>query len=388
MMRALFPPGLLVAGLLLAQPASGQAPARPGAPATAPAAVPAATVPERPTGLRLETVLQVRGPGGRWGTPMVDEVNRRLYLPRGVAGLGVLSLDGFKPLADVPETAGSAAVALDPETLRGFSANALEVKPGGPLATEITVFDQRGFKPVGRIALAGVRHILYDAATKQVVAAGDGGVISLIDPVKLSVTTTIQLDGKLVTALAADRRGRVFAALGDRDAIAVLDMVAKRMATTWKPEGCRLPISALYDNFAQKLVVACRGGVPEGGGTAVGPTGLMLDSFTGKPGATFVVPNPVDSVIQDAQNRLLYFASGGSATVLVYRQLDTVQFEPLESAGMRVLAGMGAVDGRTGRLILASAEFVATAARQDGSGGMRILPNSFALLVMKRLPLE
>lgn len=374
---------LLLAGLVLAGPAWAQAPAR--APVAAPAAVAA---PEKPLGLRLETVLGVRGPGGRWGVPVVDEVNRRLYVPRGVAGLGVLALDGFKLLADIADTAGSAAVALDPETLRGFSANALESKPGGPMAGAITVFDQRGFKPVGSVALAGVQHILYDAATKTVVAAGEGGVISLIDPVKLAVTATIPLEGKQVMALAADRRGRVFVALADRDAIVVLDMVARRVATTWKPEGCRLPVSTVYDNFAQKLVVACRGRAADAGGPATGPTGLVVDPFTGRPGATFLVPIQVDSVIQDAQNRFLYFASGGAASVLVYRQLDTVRFEPLEAVGTRPLAGTGVADGRTGRLILASAEYVASVARPDGGGGLQILPNSFTLLVMKRLPLE
>ena len=384
---------LLLAGLMLAGPALAQAPGRPVAPgATPPAAAPAVAVQDKPIGLRLEAVIQLRGLGGRWGAPVVDELNRRLYVPRGVAGLGVLALDGFKPLADIADTAGSAAVALDPETLRGFSANALETKPGGPMAGAITVFDQRGFKPVGSVKLAGVRHILYDAATKQVVAAGDGGVISLIDPAKLTVTATIELEGKVVTALATDRRGRAFVVLADRDAVVVLDLVARRVATTWKPEGCRLPVSAVYDNFAQRLVLACRGAAPEGAGSggspAAGPAGLMLDPFTGKSVANFLVPNLVDSVIQDAQNRLLYFTSGGAASVLVYRQIDAFRFEPLETAGTRAFAGMGVADGRTGRLILASAEYVATVARPDGGGGLRILANSYSLLVMKRLALE
>lgn len=376
MMRALLL--AVLAGLISPVAALAQAPA--------PAA--AAAAPEKPMGLRLEAVIQLRGPGGRWGAPVVDELNRRLYVPRGVAGLGVLALDGFKPLADIADTAGSAAVALDPETLRGFSANALETKPGGPMAGAITVFDQRGFKPVGSVQLAGVRHILYDAATKQVVAASEGGIISLIDPVKLAVTATIELEGKVVMALTTDRRGRAFVVLADRDAVVVLDLVARRVATTWKPEGCRLPVSAVYDNFAQRLVLACRGGAAEGGSPGAGPAGLLIDPFTGKSSANFLVPNLVDSVIQDPQNRLLYFASGGAASVLVYRQTDAFRFEPLETAGTRAFAGMGVADGRTGRLILASAEYVATVARPEAGGGLRILANSYSLLVMKRLALE
>ena len=74
--------------------------------------------------------------------------------------------------------------------------------------------------------------------------------------------------------------------------------------------------------------------------------------------------------------------------MLVYRQIDTVRFEPLETAGTRAFAGMGVADGRTGRLILVSGEYVASVARPEAGGGLRILANSYSLLVMKRLPLE
>jgi hypothetical protein len=162
----------------------------------------------------MEGNITLRGPTGRWGTPVVDDLNRRIYLPRGPAGLSVLSLDGFKPVAEVPETTGSFAVALDPETLRGFSAGTTDAAADGP-AGAITVFDQRGFKPIPNVPepvkALRVRHLLYDAATKQLAAATEEGVLTLIDPAKLAITGTIPLQGKRVTALATDRRGRLFA---------------------------------------------------------------------------------------------------------------------------------------------------------------------------------
>ncbi len=382
---------LILALLVLAGAAQAQQP-RPAAappiltPAT-PAAPPPAAVPEKPLALRLESATTLRGAGGRWGTPVADELNRRLYLPRGPAGLSVLSLDTFKPLGEVPDTAGSGAVALDGETLRGFSANNLESKPGGPPGTGITVFDQRSYKLVGNLAVAASR-LLYDVATRQLVATAEGGEVTLIDPAKLVVAARMTLEGTQPSALAADRRGRVFVALADRDAIVVLDMVARRVATTWKPEGCRAPVGLVFDPFGQRLVVACRGGVAERQTAAAAPIGLLVDIFTGRPGANFQVPPLLDTVIHDAQNRLLYFTSGGTASVLVYRQPDAFRYEALETVGTRPLAGQGVADGRTGRLILTTAEYAATVAKPDGSGGMRILPNSFTLLSLRRLPLE
>lgn len=377
---------LVGAGAAQAQQPRPAAPPPILTPATPPAPPPVA-VPEKPLALRLESATTLRGPGGRWGVPVADELNRRLYLPRGPAGLSVLSLDTFKPLGEVPDTAGSGAVALDAETLRGFSANNLESKPGGPPGSGITVFDQRTYKPVGNLAVAASL-VLYDVATRQLVAAVEGGEVVLIDPAKLVVIARMTLEGKRPSALAADRRGRVFVALADRDAIVVLDMVARRVATTWKPEGCRAPVGLVFDPFGQRLVVACRGGAAEGTTVAAAPAGLLVDISTGRPGASFQVPPLLDAVIHDAQNRLLYFTSGGNANVLVYRQPDAFRYLAMETVGTRPLAGLGVADGRTGRLILAAAEYVASVTQPDGSGGTRILPNSYTLLSLRRLPLE
>jgi len=364
----------LVFLVALAGPALAQAPA---------AAV--AVAAEKPTALRVEASVALRGPGGRWGTPVVDDRNRRLYLPRGPAGLTVVALDGFKTLAEVAGTAGSAAVALDPETLRGFSANLAEM---GAAADGIAVFDQRTYRPVGAVPLARVRHVLYDAATKQVAAVSDEGTLTLIDPAKLTLTATLPLDGKRPTGLAADQRGRVFVALGDRDAIVVIDMVARQVATTWKPQGCRTPVALVFESFGQRLVAACRGAAAVPGTAAVEAAAVAIDPFSGRSALAFGVPPAVDSVVHDARNRVLYFTSAATASVMAYRQVDPFRYAPLETVGSRPLAGLAVADPRTGRLILPVAEYVATPAGPDGAGGLRILPNSFSLLVMKRLPIE
>jgi hypothetical protein len=75
--------------------------------------------------------------------------------------------------------------------------------------------------------------------------------------------------------------------------------------------------------------------------------------------------------------------------VTVFRQPDPFRYDPLETAGTRPLAGFGVADGRTGRLLLATAEYIVVAPQPDGTGGgLRLLPNSYTLLSMKRLPLD
>lgn len=400
-MRAPFLAGLLL--LALAAPAFAQAPARPAqrpAPAPAPAAeAPTATpAPDKPLALRLETTIGLRGPIGRWGTPVIDDVNRRLFLPRGPAGVSVLALDGFKPLADIPDTAGSFAIALDPETLRGFSAGAAEPTSEAPApGGAITVFDQRSFKPVPNVPepvqALRVRHLLYDAATKQVAAATEDGTLSLIDPAKLAITGTIPLQSRRITALATDRRGRLFAALADQDAIAVVNLVSREVATMWKPEGCRRPTAMVFDSVGMRLVVACRGGRAEGARTdaeAAPEAAFVVEPLGGgRVIGRLPIPAGTESLIHDPVQRLFYAASAASTAVAVFRQPDAFRYEALEIAGTRPLAAYGVADSRTGRLFLATAEYVVPPGRPDGGPpAVRLLPNSFTLLVMKRLPLD
>lgn len=390
---------LRLAGVLLlalAGAAHAQAPARPAAPRPAAADAPAAApAPEKPLALRMEGNITLRGPTGRWGTPVVDDLNRRIYLPRGPAGLSVLSLDGFKPVAEVPETTGSFAVALDPETLRGFSAGTADAAADGP-AGAISVFDQRGFKPIPNVPepvkALRVRHLLYDAATKQLAAATEDGVLTLIDPARLAITGTIPLQGKRVTALATDRRGRLFATLADQDAVAVVNLVSREVATIWRPEGCRQPVAMVFDSIGMRLIVACRGGRAEGARPDAEPareSAVVIDPLGGRVLGRLPIPAGTETLIHDPVQRLVYAVSAAASAVTVFRQPDAYRYEALETAGTRPLAGFGVADGRTGRLLLATAEYVVVAPQPDGTGGgLRLLPNSFTLLSMKRLPFE
>jgi hypothetical protein len=398
-MRPLRLAGLALLALAAAAPAVAQAPARPAPARPAASEAPAAPAPDKPLALRLESTLVLRGPAGRWGTPVIDDVNRRLYLPRGPAGLSVMALDGFKPLAEIPDTAGSFAVALDPETLRGFSAGMQEAAADAPPPTggAITVFDQRSFKPIPNlpepVAALRVRHLLYDAATRQVAAATEDGTLTLIDPARLAITGTIPLQGRRVTALATDRRGRLFAALADQDAIAVVNLVSREVATMWRPEGCRRPVAMLFDTIGMRLVVACRGGRAEGArpdSEAMPEAAVVVEPLGG--GRTIgrlPIPAGTESLIHDPTQRLIYAASAATSAVAVFRQPDAFRYEPLEIAGTRPLAAYGVADSRTGRLFLATAEYLLPPARAEGgSAGVRLLPNSYTLLVMRRLPLE
>jgi hypothetical protein len=384
---------LLAAVMALAAAGAWAQPAQRPAPPSA-AAAPAGET--KPMALMVEAVVPLKGPGGPFGAPVADEGGRRLYLPRGPAGVSVLALDGFKPAGDVAGTAGSGAVALDVQAQRGFSIDSL-AEGGG---TGVTAFDLRTLKPLGQVALAKPVQVLFDAATRTLVVADEDGVLHLVDPMKLEATGTVALEGKRVAGLATDRRGRVFALLADRDSVAVIDMVARRAVAEWKLQPCRVPVALLFEPSIFRLVVACRGtpaspARPAAGNAPATPAApaspamaLVLDGHGGKPLSNTPVPSLVEGLAGDSQNRILYATSGLNAAAMALKQLDFNRFGIVEIAGTRPLASHGVVDGRTGRLFLPWADSSVSLSGGETPVQRRFQPNGGAVLVMKRMAVE
>jgi hypothetical protein len=287
----------------------------------------------------------------------------------------------------VAGTVGSGAVALDPQAQRGFSIDSL-AEGGG---AGVTAFDLRTLKVLGSVALAKPRHVLFDAATRALLVADEAGTLHLVDPMKLEATGTVALEGKRVSGLAADRRGRAFALLADRETVAVVDLVARRASAEWALRPCRTPVAMLFDQSIFRLVVACRGTPPAAAQGAAPPSpaiAVVMDGHGGKLLSNVPVLAAVEALVGDSTNRVLYATSGSTAVVMVMQQLDFNRFGIVEMAGTRPLASGGAIDGRTGRLFLPWADATMLGATAGAPLQRRYQPNGGAVLVMKRMPLE
>jgi hypothetical protein len=148
----------------------------------------------------------------------------------------------------------------------------------------------------------------------------------------------------------------------------------------------------VFDSVGMRLIVACRGGRAEGARPEAEPareSAFVIDPLGGRVLGRLPIPAGTESLIHDPVQRLVYAVSAAASAVTVFRQPDPFRYDPLETAGTRPLAGFGVADGRTGRLLLATAEYIVVAPQPDGTGGgLRLLPNSYTLLSMKRLPLD
>lgn len=336
-----------------------------------------------PLSLRLEGALTLRSPPTPWGKITLDESTRRLFLARRAAGVSVYNIDTLKPLAEISDAKGAVAVAIAEgiggQAGRGFTAN------GDVGEKSLTVFDLASYKTVAKAALDFVpASLVYDAGSQRlaVMAESSGPVTSiyLVDPLKLDVVKKLEVATPAPGGMTVDGRGRLFVTLPDKDSVAIYNLVSGEALGTWPTAPCRQPGLVAFERLSFRLVMTC-GATPW--------IATTIDVMSGRVAASVRIGNQPGQIAIDSRDGLLYFASGAEATLTVVRARGTDRYDVLEQISTRTLAQEIAVDSRTGRVFMVAADVVRSVPPQsDGPATTRIVANSFAILVYRRMPIE
>lgn len=342
---------------------------------------PAKPEPKLPT-LRLEAAIPVKASDAGWGGIAVDEAGRRLFLAHRASGVSVFNIDTLKPLADIQEAKGAVAVALAPglgsAAGRGFSAN------GDADAKSVTVFDLASYRVLGTVALeAPPVRMVYDAGSQQVILLtmnGQSARLVYIDGNKMQIVATTDLQTVQVGGMTSDGAGRLFVAVPERDSIAVFNLISHEALGTWPTGTCRQPGEMALDRTAFRLAVVCKG--------TPGITAL-IDIMSGRVAASVRSSNQPTRIVIEPRERLMYFLSGPEQTLAVAQAKGVERYEALELVTTRPNAGEAAVDPRTGRLFVVSADMTRpVSALGEATAPMRVIPNSLTFLIYRRLPIE
>jgi DNA-binding beta-propeller fold protein YncE len=350
--------GILVAATLACS--SSPAPAAASAPAAPPASAAA------PQSYRLLREIPLGGEGG-WDYLTLDSAARRLYISRGTRVV-VLDVDSEKPVGEIPGTEGVHGIALVPDLHRGFTSNGR--------SSTVTIFDTGTLAASGTVKVTGENPdaIIYDPASRRVFTFnGRGKNTTAIDAASGEVAGTIPLDGKPEFA-AADGRGRVFANIEDKNEIAVIDSRALRVEKTWPLAGCEEPSGLAIDRAHRRLFPVCHN-----------KTMLVLDSETGRIVATLPIGQGVDAAAFDSGTSLA-FASNGDGTLTVIQEENPDSFHVVQNADTQRGARTMALDEKTHRVFLATAQFGPPPEAAPGQPRPRppMVPGSFKILVVGR----
>lgn len=202
----------------------------------------------------VEKTLQIGGEGG-WDYVTLNPQTRRLYVPRSTHTMVVDTASG-KVIADIPGQKRNHGVALVPEVGRGF------ISDGGGEGA-IVVFDLKTNAVLGTIAAQpDADGIIFDKASGLVlVVSGDNGVLmSLkpdIDPKNAKLDSVIDLGGK-PEFLASDGRGKIYVNLVDKNAVAVVDIRARKVIARWPVAPGGTPVGMSMDRKKRLLFIGCR----------------------------------------------------------------------------------------------------------------------------------
>jgi YVTN family beta-propeller protein len=273
---------------------------------------------------------------GSWDYLTVDQAARRLYVSHGTQ-VEVIDLDSETVVGNIPNTAGVHGVAIAPELGRGFTSN-------GQSST-VTIFDLKTLKPISDAATGKKPDaIIYDPATSRVFAFNGGSnSATAIDAASGKVAGTVDLGGGPEYA-AADGNGSVYDNLEDESLVLKINSRDLKVEQRWPTAPCASPSSIAMDTTNRRLFVGCRSKVM-----------AVLNADTGKVITTLPIGDHVDATAFDAETKLI-FNSNGEGTITVIREDSPDKYSVVETVKTVPKAKTMALDPKTHRLFLSTAE--------------------------------
>jgi DNA-binding beta-propeller fold protein YncE len=307
------------------------------------------------------------GMDGGWDYLTVDTTAGRLYVSHATRVMVVdLARDSVVGLID--STLGVHGIAVAPELGRGFISDGRD--------STVTIFDLRTLARVGRVNV-GARNpdaILYEPSTRRVFTFNGGSANStVLDAATGAVVGTIPLGGKPEFAVH-DGAGAVFVNIEDSSQVVALDPRTMQVTARWSVAPCEEPSGLAMDRAARRLFSVC---------------GNRLMAVSDADGHRVLRTLPIGAGVDGAafdQARGLAFSSNGEGTMTVVREVSRDSFVVAQTVPTQRGARTIALDARTHRLFLPTAEFgPAPAATADNPRPRpSLVPGSFTVLVVGR----
>jgi YVTN family beta-propeller protein len=306
----------------------------------------------------MAVIGTIAGPDGGWDYASVDPEGRRLFVAHGDAVMEV-DLDSGK---------------VNPKLVDGKRLHAVVPLPDGRVlstnggANDVTLFEAATGTVIATIPTgANPDAAIYDPASGvALVMNGRSGDVTLIDPRTATAVGKVDIGGKLEFA-AADGHGKAFVNVEDKAEIAVIDIAARAVIGRYALPGCEEPSGLAIDPASGLMVAAC-----------ANQKAMVIVSGDGKIVATLPIGQRPDAVMFDTR-RKLFFIPCGEGNLAVIRAGANATPAVIATIPTANGARTGAIDVKTGRIYLPTADFGAPAA---GETRHPVIPGTFRILVV------
>jgi YVTN family beta-propeller protein len=273
---------------------------------------------------------------GSWDYLAVDEGARRLYVSHGTQ-VEVLDVDSGAIVGKIENTPGVHGIAIAAELGRGFVSNGQ--------ASTVTIFDLKTLKTIAEVPVGKKPDaIIYDPATSRVfVFNGASNSATAIQAADGKVAGTVDLGGGPEFAVS-DGSGYVYNNLEDDGVVLKINARTLKVEQRWPTAPCASPSSMAMDRTNRRLFVGCRSKVM-----------AVINADNGKVIATLPIGDHVDATAFDTDSRLI-FNSNGEGTITVIHQDSPDKYSVVENVTTLPKARTMALDPKTHRLFLSTAE--------------------------------
>lgn len=302
----------------------------------------------------LAVLTNIPGVGAGFDYASIDAAARRLYVARS-DGVMAVDLDTLKVTDQlVPGKHVHAVVPLPNGRLLSTNGDSntvtLSDAATGALIAEI---------PTGKKPDAAV----FDPASGLVlVMDGDEGDVTLVDPNTGTSPGRIPIGGKLEYAVV-DGHGHAFVNVEDKNEIAVLDTATRKVVGHYPLPNCDEPTALGLDPTTGVLLATCSN-----------RKAIAVRAADGNVIAHLDIDRIPDAAIFDAARRRFYVPCGRDGTLFVISEVPGGV--PVVTAKIETAQGAhtGALDPKTGRLYVPTADFHLTfSGFKPADGTFRIL---------------
>ena len=309
----------------------------------------------------LESAVTLKGSSPEWDYVTLDPARGYLFIGRRGDGVTVFDVNSGKVVRSIDKSEDANAAVLVPQFDRGYTIN-------GDGTT--TVFQLSTLGSIERIKIGDdADSAFYDPATKQLVfTMGDSGKLAFLDARTGKRVGELPMDSRKLDGAVPDGEGNLYMALRDRNLVVRIDAAQRKVIDEWKTSPCEQPTSIALDKDDKRLFVGCRG---------KDPVLAVLASDSGRLITTLEIGRGNDGVIYDRATRRIYTSNGIDANLVIYHQVDADTYKLAEATTTRPYARTMALDPRTKKIYLVTAEGTADPAQKINKAVAPFYPNRY-----------
>lgn len=321
-----------------------------------------ATRPAAAQSYHVAKTVTLGGDGG-WDYLALDTASHRLFIARQTRVMVVDPASG-RVLAEIPGLERAHGVAFAYELGRGFATSGSD--------SAVTMFDLKTLQVLGRTTVAkDADAVLYDPVTQRVFTFnGDSHSASVLDARTGARIGTIDVGAGPEFAVSAGD-GKLYVNIEDKAELAEIDAAGMKVTRHWSLAPCEAPTGLAIDRAHHRLFSGCRNKVM-----------AISDATAGKMITTLPIGAGVDATAYDPGTGVA-FASNGDGTLTVVHEDAPDRFHVVADVATKRGARTMALDERTHRVYLVTADFGPTPAATPEHPRPRppIVPGTFALFV-------